>query len=602
VDQQLVLQLVRNHPKLALFSADGLSIITANERDALHGKLTSQLSSELVSKSDFIAQHDIHVKSLEVLLSNQEEELLNLNGCVGSESYERRISEAISALLNQALKDVQLVGLRNTHLHLKANAGIRAVIINSENLPGSPPLWFISHILSQVQASSKFSIKKTETCITVIPNGLLEASRDGIINDLETGTLAYLDLKEPTQGFSELFPSLQDALSYLHSFPGIDVIDKFAVSQAWRAKVEEDCIRILEQEGCSLDVGEVIGSRLPERLRSTVAATVEKLIIAAFSENPGGPQITRVGDFLLTDTRRDNAIDELSSYAQASATSQWESLKTDPSKPNDIKFSISSIELLIPQNHRVLHTLLLESSVKKVLDEAFSSTLNTLEAQNEHEFSDFWTARIFSRYHHYVSGLLTQNSDKKLWDQLADLFATYTYKDLLPDHLAKAKQQGLVLSRKSRKNVAKLEADLLGIEKGEVLGSEKGIKIPVLTRTIAQFMKRQSIPPPHPDTLAATKQSMLDDMRRDMQRRVEKGKTSDGPVLFLLLVIILFAKHYNGIVYATGKFAPKLLKYLKTDGKVGDDEHKKLEGWKEAAKTNTLSAEDREGMVKMAEA
>jgi hypothetical protein len=104
VDQQLVQQLTQNHPKLALFSADGLSIITADERDALYETLTTQLFDELVSKSDFIAHHDVHVKSLEILLSDQKYELSIMRGCVYSDSYESRVATDIHHLLLDGLE------------------------------------------------------------------------------------------------------------------------------------------------------------------------------------------------------------------------------------------------------------------------------------------------------------------------------------------------------------------------------------------------------------------------------------------------------------------------------------------------------------------
>lgn len=92
-------------------------------------------------------------------------------------------------------------------------------------------------------------------------------------------------------------------------------------------------------------------------------------------------------------------------------------------------------------------------------------------------------------------------------------------------------------------------------------------------------------------------------MLTDMQRKLSKPpqpsgkKTSDAPVLFLTLVIMLHARLGDGVVYATGKFAPRLLKGLK--GRVGEGEYEKLEGWKEGAKGGGLSVGDREGMREM---
>jgi hypothetical protein len=81
---------------------------------------------------------------------------------------------------------------------------------------------------------------------------------------------------------------------------------------------------------------------------------------------------------------------------------------------------------------------------------------------------------------------------------------------------------------------------------------------------------------------------------------MQKQKKSDGPLLFLTLAVFLFAKHNVGVVYATGKFAPKLLKQLK--GSLDADEFAQMEAWKEAAKAGTLSAEDRDAMKRMVEA
>jgi hypothetical protein len=74
-------------------------------------------------------------------------------------------------------------------------------------------------------------------------------------------------------------------------------------------------------------------------------------------------------------------------------------------------------------------------------------------------------------------------------------------------------------------------------------------------------------------------------------------KTSDSPTLFLLTVIVLLAKEKDGVVYATGKYAPKLMKLLRPT--LGDD-YTLLEGWKDKAKSGALDAEDIERMKKMA--
>jgi hypothetical protein len=48
------------------------------------------------------------------------------------------------------------------------------------------------------------------------------------------------------------------------------------------------------------------------------------------------------------------------------------------------------------------------------------------------------------------------------------------------------------------------------------------------------------------------------------------------------------------VVYATGKYAPKILKGL--NGTVGEEVYAVLEGWKEDVRTGKLGVEGREGI------
>lgn len=107
IDESLVDQLARNHPKLCLLNADRKSIIPIDERDALRENLSGLLFSGIVSKAVFAAQHDIWLNSLDSLLADQDGEVLSIDGYVCSRAYESIISEAISSRVDQALKHVQ---------------------------------------------------------------------------------------------------------------------------------------------------------------------------------------------------------------------------------------------------------------------------------------------------------------------------------------------------------------------------------------------------------------------------------------------------------------------------------------------------------------
>jgi uncharacterized protein (UPF0147 family) len=286
---------------------------------------------------------------------------------------------------------------------------------------------------------------------------------------------------------------------------------------------------------------------------------------------------------LLTESGYSHERNTLLGLAKADAASQWQQSKENPK--TEVKYSLPSITSLIPSDRSVLQDLAKDRSVGRALEDSFSNEISELEKQNESVFAEYWTDRVASRAAIYTEGL-SAVEEPKLQQQLSELLAQYIQKDLVPDAIAKAASQGFSLSRKTRKNVQKLES---------ALGTGT-LDIPAITASLDKFSKKQSIDAPTDTALQTSKTTMLN----DMARRMQKQKKSDGPLLFLTLVVFLFAKHNSGVVYATGKFAPKLLKQLKTV--LDSEQYAKLEAWKEAAKTGTLSADDRDAMKTIVEA
>lgn len=320
----------------------------------------------------------------------------------------------------------------------------------------------------------------------------------------------------------------------------------------------------------------------PESTRLGIMQIIEKSSTSTL-EQEHGMQALRISEFLLTSSTYNSERHVLLDYADVDAALQWQQLQEAPEK--EVKYSLINITRMIRSDQSILGAIFKDKAVERAVEDRFEKVIIEQENQNEVHFSQFWADRVISRCHIYSSGL-SSIQDQKLRDQLEELFTTYVIKDLLPDSIAKARSQGLVLSRKTRKNLLKLESSL---KAGRA-------DLASILSTLDKFNKKQGLEAPDQATLESAKQAMVN----DMIRRMQKQRQSDGPVLFLTLVVILFAKHYEGVVYATGKFAPKLLKQLKSV--LQSEEYEQVEGWKEAAKSGTLSADDRAAMGKMAEA
>lgn len=306
--------------------------------------------------------------------------------------------------------------------------------------------------------------------------------------------------------------------------------------------------------------------------------------MASYTQRTQG-KVHRVASFILTAKKWDEQGDVISDLAEAQALRQWKAIQENQDKTP--KPEIADVLTAIPPEKRLLRTIVEEMNKGSDLGLDFALSywqeMDKLEAQNQIDFSKFWSERVLSKTHNYDQPLKAVE-DTKLHDQLADLLSTHLQKELLVDAVAKARSQGHITARRTRANIRKLETVLKG-GKLDLTG---------VLSAIEKFSSKQGVPEAEPTRLEEAKATLV----HDMVRRMHKPKT-DGPLLFLTLIIVLFARHYPGVLYATGKFAPKLLKQLKS--KLSVDAYEQLDKWKELAKSGALTTEDREAMIRMAE-
>jgi len=220
---------------------------------------------------------------------------------------------------------------------------------------------------------------------------------------------------------------------------------------------------------------------------------------------------------------------------------------------------------------------------KRAIYEAFELEVRRLENDNQEQFVMMWRDRVKSRSQLYEMGMQSFEAGP-LREQLSDLLHEHIIKDLVPEATKRAEAKNLIRSIKTKEQLEKLKVHL---HKDQP--SSKTVS-PALDR----FASKLELKTLDPSELATKRGAMLSDMVRGMR------KDDDGPRLFLVAVIVLLAKNKEGIVYATGKFAPKLMRMLKPD--MGTQQYTRLEQLKDAVKAGSLSKNDQEELRALAEA
>ncbi|KAH7109070.1 hypothetical protein B0J11DRAFT_586676 [Dendryphion nanum] len=567
VDSEVVLQLAEAFPTLSVFSIDNIHVIPQKVKNALEKDLQQLLETQVVSKAKFSIENDVSVHSVETLASN-----IQSAGNAGSNATHN--DYIMSDTYRQALEDSVA-----SRLHISVHES-KPADFSVSTLPGRPPMWLVSeiiqHALQANQLESQFHMQKQEGSIHCIPRESIVRKRDEYIEQLRAGHLPCLELKSLVEQFSQIFTSVEDAEGYVSTLPGVLLFRPTAVSEVWLANFGDECVGALDILGYA-DLNSKVETTFPKHCQGEVRNRLEAHIVAAYKERSGSePHV--IGSLLLTAVRYASEQDVLMASAKAHAAHQWQQLKETPEK--DLKFQMPEIVAFIPGNQPVLQAVSAEKGIEKVVEDRYWGEIAALESQCELEFVTFWNDKVVSRTSNYEQGL-SAVQDVKLKQQLSELLANFIAKDLLADAVSKARSQALMSSRRTKKNVQKLESTL-----------KTGKDTVALLASLDKFNKKQGIQEIDDAFLASAKSTLVGDLTRKMK------KQTDGPVLFLTLVVVLFARHNPGLIYATGKFAPKLLKQLKSC--LDAEQYQQLERWKDSAKAGSLSAEDKDDMRRLA--
>ncbi|KAF2751723.1 hypothetical protein M011DRAFT_522694 [Sporormia fimetaria CBS 119925] len=518
--------------------------------------------------------HTLRLESKDRLIKELEDEVGKVEAVDGfyvSQSYKDTLAKALRQDLEQALRDK------------------KQVQIVLENLPGSPPKWLVSGrggvleiALRDVSPGAFGRVQEDGASITCVPLELMLENRDLELEKLREGEGkdAWLDLATFLRTYPEVYTDTEDVRTHLASMPWIKVCGDLAVSSACCTKAINLIVKALEGQGYAgletLVAMITPGREPPEELYEDIQRSLWEALATTSDINPD--TLYTSGPFIMTLKTYTDSREQLLQLAAVDALTQWQHVKSHPD--SELKFRLSDILASAPTPHHVLDSLSKEKSLQKEAETRFWEVVSRFEKDNEAEFATLWIDRVSSKQKLYTAALSTI-TEGKLRNQLSDLLAAYLSRDLIPDTLAKARSQGLLLSRKTKKDVQKLETKLQTLS-----------DLTTLLAALDKFQSRQNIPELDDAALKETKREMVADMVRRMQ------KQKDGAALFLILVIVLLSSHGNGVIYATGKLAPKLLKLLK--GKVGDEVYTRLEGWKDKARAGSLEEEDRVGMREMA--
>ncbi|KAF2436689.1 hypothetical protein EJ08DRAFT_157081 [Tothia fuscella] len=443
---------------------------------------------------------------------------------------------------------------------------------------------------SSIQGS--FDIDNRGDDIRFTPQSYLLRKANQRVKEVALGTLPFCDLKTLSQKLRALLPTVAAAKEYFetqsqdrHGTPyKFHYISDYAIGDVSLNNTAKKCLETLGADRY-LSTKPYL-SAFPDAIQNDVQALLVNQTSLLFRSLGGNTyDIEEHGPYIITCA----LISDLEFVAKRLTTEyvnhQWNEL-VDVLTVQEALADPKFLQVFYEESDVDLDLLSrlwanTDRGIYLAAKTAYDDRLSQLRTDAAEQFTIQWKSRVVCKVQLYTQGLLSLR-DSPLKESLQELLYTYISQDLIPSNLDRAKAKSLIRSPLTSKNIKKLEEAIRSASK------EKSSPLDAL----AKFTKKMNIESATEDELVTAKNECI----RDIAQSMEKDK--DGPRLFLGALTNLFASKHEGILYATGKYAPRLLKFLKDDLEAGLVA--KLEEIKEAVKAGKVDDAMREHLRSIA--
>ncbi|KAF2675317.1 hypothetical protein BT63DRAFT_34350 [Microthyrium microscopicum] len=569
LDPQTVRKLLESQDWV-VHSSDESDLLTLNEQARVIESLQGKAGSAFVSATDFSASENINLRTLETILARHKGD--RLSNDINSSDFGAKPLGLFyfTTTLRQNLESDLTAQLRD------AQQNNRKITIAKDKFRGLSPetcLLILQPVVEKESIHGTFSIQRND--LHFVPDSYTEQMRSQLLERVASGDDSYLELsKSPGQNQAT---SNGSTISSGQDDPRISIVSGYAVSNKFLdSKVA--FIRSSSSEG-AVAIPPVL-AELPEALRPDV---LDLLKVRLTQQE--GDQVSVLEDYAVNCQWTARIEVEAIKLASDLADQTWEQDTQLKPKTSALKTRLRDLVVAkLISDPKLVDTIWKQTppSLSSAMQEAFATRLESLETDCDEQFVALWTSRVVDKSRIYVQGL-DSLKDEALKTQLEDVLRSHIATELLPGVIARAKKKHLIRSTqlKLSSRLPKLHA-----------AKEESDSLRGLLDVLETFNRKIGIPDFTETELQEKKKAQIQDMVRVIQ------KDQDPPRLFLSTIIVLQASSHEGVLYALGKSAPKLLKQLKPS--ITEETAARLELLKDAVKAGKVTTKMKDEMREIA--
>ncbi|KAI9882050.1 MAG: hypothetical protein M1823_006215 [Watsoniomyces obsoletus] len=454
-------------------------------------------------------------------------------------------------------------------------------ILEASSFDGSPPFGILEETVKNILEARKDIIsgqlKKQGSELLFTPKSYIKGRIDDLVAQLETGNLEPLRYRTLT----DLDPSIDDPRGFIIKRCGDHVLTMHdsAMSTACVDAFTRDLVTEISGRGYS-------ALKIPMGLSEKDTPVMEEILLKNASKplETDDDSLEIAEQYVISKKFRTDLHERCHEDARRQARERYRKGAKGVYQPLSIhEFLGQDASMADPEIPRIL----LGKNFRREAEDTFRREMDRLEADDIAAFSQFWSDRVDVKFQlHCMS--VEALANEKLRDELAAALVEHIMKSLVPDTMKKADERGLLRAKPVKKGLETIRQSINQLEKNQIGAQETLNELDKTFRTFNATLQLIR----HDDVLVQKKRMLVQEMVSNMQ------PIEDGPRLFLSLLVIIHASLHPGLLYATGRFAPRLLKQL--GDAVSPDQREQLSRFKDAAKAGAVTGDLKDQMLSMA--
>ncbi|KAI9893780.1 MAG: hypothetical protein M1814_005997 [Vezdaea aestivalis] len=567
-------------------------IFTQHGYTQVSKELLDQLEKAPLKKRTFCEQQRLSLEILESMIAQYQDSCMDGKNGIPSE-YRLEMWERGDYMFTGKFRD----SLKETISGRMAAAVEPTRIFPTTKDESMIPQLLVSKIAIELISSGTNTLRGRVwvdgPAIRFTPYDYLLGQRDSFLQEIKNGKRDFLTDSDilaidiEAQGFREFIASpLGDG--------GIP-FERVAISHKFLEKTVSNTHMALETRGAAS-----LAVFSPDVSIQDLAALSDKVFETLQRSESDLGDVYRTGrlrEHYVRKSYHESVKSEVIQLAEAQATSpQTKMIASKVSWP----LIVDSVHKTRKGVSETLISSLLSPSIQLSAANAYTLALQSAQEKSQNAFSKFWSTKCLARTRLYLQGIAGLR-DARLKKELHRVTLVFLVEKTVPDVIRRAEEADYLHGRAHVRVVDILERQLSALEANltppsgspRAAGEEVDLNgvAEMLEDALSSFSRAVGIEAPGLAIMIEAKRTHLHDTMTSTDKETEPAR------LFLKLVLVLIACYREGVVHASGRFAPKLMKEMQE--KLGEETYDWMRDLRDAARTGTMKPEDMERAKKM---